>query len=72
MEASVLDMWNRQMKASVAEVERQDEGGYLVRLEKWGSAGQAELCRFIGLAGQHKQLYLYPKSDGKFLTLCTC
>ena len=50
MEASVLDMWNRQMNASVAGVERQGEVGYLVWLKKWGSAGQVELCRFIGLA----------------------
>ena len=71
VEASVLDMWNRQMKASVAGVERQGEVGYLVRLKKWGSAGQVELCRFIGLAGQHKQFYLYPER-WKFFTSCTC
>lgn len=71
VEASVLDMWNRQMNASVAGVERQGEVGYLVWLKKWGSAGQVELCRFIGLAGQHKQFYLYPER-WKFFTSCTC
>ena len=63
MEASVLDMRNRQ-KANVTNVERQGGVGNPVWLEKWVGAGHAGLRRFIGLAEGCKQVYLYPKING--------
>lgn len=63
MEASVLDMRNRQ-KANVTNMERQGGVGNPVWLEKWVGASHIGVSRFMGLAGQCKQVYLYPKING--------
>ena len=33
-----------------------------------GEASHRGICRFVGLAGQVKKLYLYPKSNGNLFT----